>query len=99
VTVQLALVTAAIAAGVLLPKALPALLASGRTDGWWGVAVRLLPAATVGGLAALAGIGPGAGARVRPEVAAVWAAALAGALLLRWVRARRERSGGEGPNA
>jgi hypothetical protein len=99
VTFQLVLVTAAIAAGVLLPKALPALLASGRTDGWWGAAVRLLPAGTVGGLAALAGLGPGTGARVRPEVAAASAAALAGALLLRSLRARRERSGREGPNA
>jgi hypothetical protein len=91
VNAQLALVIAVTAGGVLLPKAVPALLTSGRPEGWWAAFLRVLPAATVGALAAVAALGPHSGGRFRPEAAVVAAVAVAAALVVRRVRGATRR--------
>jgi hypothetical protein len=90
-TAQLVLVIAATAAGVLLPKVVPALLTSGRSEGWWAAILRVLPAATVGALAAVAALGPSSGGRFRPAAAAVAAVAVAGVLVVRRARGATRR--------
>jgi hypothetical protein len=86
VTAHLALVIAVTAAGVLLPKVGPALLTPARSEGSWAAVLRVLPAATVGALAAVTALGPHAGGRFRPEVAIAAAAAAAGTLAVRRFR-------------
>jgi len=90
VTVQLALVIGATAAGVLLPKVGPALLTTARAEGSWAAVLRVLPAGTVGALAAVAALGPHAAGRFRPEVAITAAVAAAATLALRRFRKRSD---------
>jgi hypothetical protein len=91
VNAHLALVIGATAAGVLLPKTVPALLTSGRPEGWWAALLRVLPAATVGALAAVAALGPNSGGRFRPAAAAVAAVVVGAALVARRVRGATRR--------
>jgi branched-subunit amino acid transport protein len=56
---HLAAVTAAITAGVLLPKAVPAALVGGRFPPWASRFLRLLPVAILGALVVVTMLGPG----------------------------------------
>jgi hypothetical protein len=91
VKAPLALVIAATAFGVLLPKALPALLTSGQAEGPWAAFIRVLPAATIGALAAVVALGPNSAGRFRPEAAVAAAVAVAAALVVRRVRGGTRR--------
>lgn len=59
---------AAVVAGVLLPKALPAAIVGGSMVGAWERFLRLLPAATLAALAALTTLKGDGGLVVRPQV-------------------------------
>ena len=89
-TVQLALVIGATVAGVLLPKVGPALFPTARAEGRWAAVLHVLPAATVGALAAVAALGPHAEGRFRPEVAMAAAVAAVATLALRRFRHRSD---------
>jgi branched-subunit amino acid transport protein len=74
---RLTALIAAVAAGVLLPKAVPAALVGRRPGGRVERFLSLLPAALLGGLAVSGALGGGPGLRPRPAVVlAVVAAAV-----------------------
>jgi branched-subunit amino acid transport protein len=61
---------AAVAVGVLLPKAVPAAVSGGHVGPRLERLLNLLPAALLGGLAVSEALGGGPGVRVRPAIAA-----------------------------
>ena len=65
---RLGALIAAVAAGVLLPKAAPAALVGGRVDPRVARFLAMLPAALLGGLAVASALGGGPGLRPRPAV-------------------------------
>ena len=80
---RLAALIAAVAAGVLLPKAAPAALLGGRVGARAGRFLGLLPAALLGGLTAVSVLGGGPGLRLRPAVLLAVSAAVAIAAVTR----------------
>lgn len=80
---RLAALIAAVAVGVLLPKAAPAALVAGRVGPRAGRFLALLPAALLGGLTAVSVLGGGPGLHPRPAVLLAVAAAVAIAALTR----------------
>jgi branched-subunit amino acid transport protein len=73
-TTQLWWLVTAVAAGVILPKALPAAMI-GRVAGQWARFLDLLPAATLGALAVLTALGAHDG--LHPRIHVVLAASIA----------------------
>jgi branched-subunit amino acid transport protein len=73
----------AVAAGVVLPKALPAALVGGRVGPRAERFLGMLPAALLGGLVAVSVLGGGPGLRPSPAVVAAVAVAVATAALTR----------------
>ena len=90
---SVALAILAVAAGVLLPKALPAALPSSRASGnsRWRQLLELLPPAILGALTALTALGgrPGPALRLPVVLAVAAAVVLAGT----WEVVRRRRRG------
>ena len=85
IATQLAMAIAATATGVLLPKAVPGLLALRRPEGLWADFLQILPAGIVGALATVAALGPHTGT-FRPEIAATGTLAVALTMIVKWVR-------------
>ncbi|HXM55425.1 MAG TPA: AzlD domain-containing protein [Candidatus Dormibacteraeota bacterium] len=77
---QLAALVAAVATGVLLPKALPAALMGGPVGRRTERFLNLLPAALLGGLVAINALGGGSVAGLHPRLPVLAAVVVAGAL-------------------
>jgi branched-subunit amino acid transport protein len=78
---RLAALIGVVAAGVLLPKAVPAALVAGRVGDPAERFLKLLPAALLGGLTAVGVLGGGPGLHPRPAVLLAVVAAVAIAAL------------------
>ena len=91
---RLAALVAAVAAGVLLPKALPAVLIGGTVGRRTERFLTLLPAALLGGLVAVNALGGGGAAGLHPRLSVIVAVVVAGALAALTRRSLLSMAGG-----